>query len=188
MTLNNLTTQSKYLHISIPYYMEDSLITFDDGVMTELECDEDFAIPMLDKENLRINIVIDLSEGRVVDWNNPDGYLRMQAKVRDGGTYTLLDDQMQPRWQIRGYVPSKLIPPYEEGYGDYITLEINADGTIANWRKTLDFSEFAEEGKAPKPVPTNKWYRAKDVLRYISGKHLTQAEIVWLIEQLKHEQ
>ena len=109
----------------------------------------------------------------------------MQAKVRDGGTYTLLDAQMQPIWQIRGYVPSKLIPPYEEGYGDYITLEINADGTIANWRKTLDLSEFVEEGKAPQLVPTNKWYRSKDVLRYISCKHLTPAEIDWLIGQLK---
>ena len=38
--------EARYLHIAIPYDKEDELITFDDGMMTELECEEDFTPPM----------------------------------------------------------------------------------------------------------------------------------------------
>ena len=90
-----LKKDARYLHISIPYDKDEDggLITFDDGLMTELECDEDFTPPMLDKDDQRLEVVIDLKERKVQDWNSEDDYLRMWAKVRDSGTYTLLDEE-----------------------------------------------------------------------------------------------
>ena len=41
--IEKLNAEAKYLQISLPYDKEDHLITFDDGMMTELECDDDFA-------------------------------------------------------------------------------------------------------------------------------------------------
>ena len=40
---------------------------------------------------------------------------------------------------IDGYVPS-IMCPEGEGYGDYVIMEIDGDGRIANWK--VDLSEF----------------------------------------------
>ena len=187
MTTDELKSKVQYVHIAIPYYPENNLITFDDGMMTELECDEDFVPPMLNADSMRLEITIDIKEGRLVEWNKENGYLRMQAKVMDGGTYTLLDTGKKPIWQIRGYVPNRLIPSFEiEGdHGDYIELQINEDGTIANWNKEIDLSVFAQEGHEPQSLKTNKWHKAEDAMRYIQGKKLNSEELNWLIEQLQ---
>lgn len=186
MTTDELKSKTQYVHISIPYYPEDNLITFDDGVMTELECDEDFVPPMLNTDDMRLEMTIDIKEGRLVEWNKYNEYLRMQAKVMDSGTYTLLDAEKKPIWQICGYVPNRLIPSFEieRDYGDYIELEINSNGTISNWKKEIDLSVFAKEGHEPKPIKTNKWHKAEDALRYIQSKNLNGEEFNWLIEQL----
>ena len=57
---NKLEQEARYLHIAIPYDKNDELITFDDGVMTELECDEEFVPPMLNAEDQLLESLIDL--------------------------------------------------------------------------------------------------------------------------------
>lgn len=183
--IEQLSTQACYLHISIPYDKENDLITFDNGIMTELEIDDDFTPPMLNKETLEF--MIDLKNGKMQDWNEEYGYLRMWAKVRDNGTYTLLDADNKPISQICGYVPNKLIPPYEKGYGDYIEIAINADGTIVDWRPNPDLSEFEQEGKTPEPIKTNKWHRAEEALWHIKCMKLNDEEIEWLVRELENE-
>ena len=183
--IEQLKTQARYLHISIPYDKENDLITFDDGIMTELEVDDNFTPPMLNKETLRLEFVIDLKDGKMQYWNEEYGYLRMWAKVRDGGTYTLLDADKNPIEQIHGYVPLKLIPPFEKGYGDYIELAINADGTINDWSPNPDFSDFEKDGESPKPIKTNKLHRAEDALWHIKNMKLDKEEIEWLVRELE---
>ncbi|MBR1683397.1 MAG: hypothetical protein IJ700_08640 [Bacteroidaceae bacterium] len=182
---NKLDREARYLHIAIPYDKDDELITFDDGVMTELECDEEFVPPMLNAEDQMLEFLIDLKERKAVSWNYEYGYLRLWAKVCDAGTYTLMDAEEKPLCQICGYVPNKLIPPFEKGFGDYIELAINADGTVNDWPATPDFSEFIEEGQAPQPVKTNKWHRAEEALWRVKGLHLNKEETAWLIAQLQ---
>ena len=183
--IEQLNTKVCYLHISIPYDKDDELITFDDGIMTELEVDDDFTPPTLDKETQRLEYVVDLKEGKALNWNEENGYLRMWAKVRDSGTYTLLDADKKPISQICGYVPNKLIPPYEKGYGDYIEIAINADGTIVDWRPNPDLSEFEQDGKTPEPIKTNKWHRAEEALWHIRCMKLNKEEIEWLVRELE---
>lgn len=98
---------------------------------------------------------VDLFERKVIDWDYND-YLRMWAKVCDSGTYTLLDADMNPLWQINGYVPNAMIPPYGDGFGDYLELAIEHDGSLPHWQSVPDFSDFVEDGEAPKPIKTNK--------------------------------
>lgn len=181
---SRLEREARYLHIAIPYDKDDELITFDDGVMTELECDEDFAPPMLNTEDMLLEFLIDLKECKAVGWNYEEGYLRMWAKVCDAGTYTLMDAKKNPLCQIRGYVPNKLIPPLEKDFGDYIELAIEADGTVNDWPAIPDLSEFIEEGQTPKPVKTNKWHRAEEALWRVKDMRLNKEETAWLIEKL----
>jgi hypothetical protein len=97
----------------------------------------------------------------------------------------LLDAEKKPIWQIKGYVPNKLLPPYEKGWGDYLEIIITSDGSLQEWRTPLDFTDFIKDGREPKPVQTNKWYRAKRALWHIRGCHLNEEEMTWLIEHLK---
>ena len=181
---SKLEREARFLHIAIPYDKGDELITFDDGLMTELECDEEFVPPMLNAEDQLLEFLIDLKERKVVGWNYEEGYLHLWAKVCDAGTYTLMDAEKKPLCQICGYVPNKLIPPLEKGFGDYIELAIEADGTVNGWPTTPDFSEFIEEGKAPKPVKTNKWHRAKEAYNDVVRYHLNEEEMTWLLQEL----
>lgn len=183
ITASRLQQEARYLHISIPYDKDDELITFDDGMMTELECDEGFIPPMLNSETLRLEVTIDLKELKVIDWHSDEGYIRMWGKVRDSGTYTLLDSDKKPLWQIDGYVPNKLIPPYD-GCGDYLELAIEEDGTLLHWDKDLDYADFAENGQEPQPIKTNKWHRAEDAYYDVMRHHLNVEEAAWLIGNL----
>lgn len=182
-----IINQARYICVSIPYDKDDEprLISFDDGLMTELECDDDFTPPTLNPDTQLLEYVIDLKTGKVENWNYEEGYLRMWAKVCDSGTYTLLDAEKKPLWQIRGYVPNSILPPYEKGFGDYLELAVNHDGTICEWRENLDFNDFVENGKAPKPVKTYKWHRVEDIVRSIMSKKLSEEEKEKLKEELK---
>lgn len=181
-----LEQEARFLHISIPYDKDDEygLISFDDGLMTELECEKDFIPPMLNVETQRLEVTIDLYERKVVNWGDDKDYIRMWAKVRDSGTYTLLDADMQPLWQINGYVPNAMIPPYENGFGDYLELAIEYDGTLLDWQTLPDFSDFIEEGGFPKPIKTNKWYRAERAYHDVLCHKLSKEEVVWLLRNL----
>ena len=181
-----LNREARFLHISIPYDKDDEcgLISFDDGVMTELECEDGFVPPMLNADSLRLEVTVDLRDRKVLDWGNNKNYIRMWAKVCDSGTYTLLDAEWNPLWQIDGYVPNKLIPPYEKGWGDYVELAIESDGSLPQWKEELDFSEFVEEGTAPKTIATNRWHKAESAYYDVMQHHLDKEEMIWLLQRL----
>ena len=79
--------------------------------------------------------LIDLEAGRIVDW--PQGTTAsVHYKVCDDGSYSLLDADKAELLTIDGYVP-RIMSPKENGYGDYVIMDIDADGKIANWRSDL---------------------------------------------------
>ena len=151
---SKLQREVRYLHIAIPYDEDNGpeLINFDDGLTTELQCEEGFEPPMLNHESRTLEVTVDLVGRIVTGWNDEKGYIHMWAKVVDYGIYTLLDADLKPLWQIRGYVPNALVPPYDRGFGDYLELTINPDGTLPQWKEKLDFSDFVENGREPEPV------------------------------------
>lgn len=93
--------------------------------------DTDGEMPLRHGDNWRITI--DVDNGRIIDW--PRGNTaKVSYKVCDAGIYTIQDDEFNVILRRENsYVPSSLCIG-ENGYGDYIRLEINKDGFIQGWR------------------------------------------------------
>jgi len=82
--------------------------------------------------------VIDIETGQIESW--PGGALEIQLKVVDTGSYFLYDEDYTVLAEIRNdYVPNRLIPG---NYGDYVYLNIDADGKILNWPKNPNVVDF----------------------------------------------
>lgn len=79
--------------------------------------------------------IINVSTGKIINWiTGVKSYIHY--KVCDDGIYTL-NDGNEDILKIEGYVPSCLCPA-EDGFGDYIIMEVLEDGTIKDWNFTLD--------------------------------------------------
>lgn len=81
---------------------------------------------------------IDLETGIIENW--PTGTTaNIHYKVCDEGEYELLDADRNVVVAIDGYVP-QIMCPEGSGYGDYVIMQIDGDGKIANWQ--VDLQEF----------------------------------------------
>lgn len=109
-------------------YWEDATI---DGIQ-----DEDGNIPCRDGDCWKP--LININTGKIINWTQ-GVRANIHYKVCDNGTYKLLDANMELIKKIRDYVP-KMLSPKEEGWGDYIIMDIDADGQIQDW--VISFDEF----------------------------------------------
>ena len=80
--------------------------------------------------------LINLETGKILNWVEGTK-AEIHYKVCDDGRYRLLDDNQMLVKEIDGYVP-KIMSPKENGYGDYIIMDVDETGTIANWKPILD--------------------------------------------------
>ncbi len=80
--------------------------------------------------------IIDIDSGVLVDWT--EGVTAsIHYRVCDAGSYYLLDKEGNHILSIEeDYVPAMMCPE-GEGYGDYIIMEIDEKGKIANWQANL---------------------------------------------------
>ena len=83
--------------------------------------------------------IIDIDTGIIKNW--PKGIIaKIHFKVCDCGTYNLKDENGNIVLSIEDdYVPN-IMCPSENGYGDYIIMDINENGQIENWK--TDISDF----------------------------------------------
>lgn len=87
--------------------------------------------------------LIELESGRIANW--PHGTVaRIHYKVCDCGTYSLVGDNNAVVAEKEGYVPH-IMCPKGPGYGDYVIMDVDADGKIAGWKANLDDFETEEE-------------------------------------------
>ena len=128
--------QAQYIHISFPFREELCSYTFP----FKYEKDEE-QLPLVTLGYWQGTV--DLETHKLLEWEPNFGECYFQAKVCDTGTYTLLDTEKKPICILKGYVPNGVIPP-ENGAGDYIHFAISTDGTVEEWQKTYDFTEFNE--------------------------------------------
>lgn len=86
--------------------------------------------------------IINVDSGIIRDW--PVGTTAsIHFKICDSGSYFLKDDTGETVLSIeRDYVPS-ILCPNDNGYGDYIILNINENGQIQNWE--IDISSFQDK-------------------------------------------
>ena len=91
------------------------------------------------KEGLLWKPVIDLATGQIIDWP-ADKHARVHYKVCDQGEYWLEDaDGKRLKWK-GSYVPDDLLCQgtdddggRNQGYGDYIILNVATGGQIMGW-------------------------------------------------------
>ncbi len=79
--------------------------------------------------------IIDLDTGKIRNW--PQGTsASIHYKVCDAGQYWIGDDAGNKMLKWQGdYVPDDFLCVGDCGYGDYIILNVGADGVIAGWKK-----------------------------------------------------
>jgi hypothetical protein len=78
---------------------------------------------------------IDIDTGIITNWQK-GVKAEIHFKVCDAGSYYLKDAEGNIVLKRENdYVPNELIPG---SYGDYIEMEIDENGQIANWRPSLE--------------------------------------------------
>jgi len=116
-------------------FVEAGVRYWEDGVINGVE-DKDGNIPCRDGDCWKP--LININTGKIINWTQ-GVRANIHYKVCDNGTYKLLDANMELIKKIRDYVP-KMLSPKEEGWGDYIIMDIDADGQIQDW--VISFDEF----------------------------------------------
>jgi hypothetical protein len=120
----------KTLHVAAGVrYWEDSEVngvTDDDGELMPCRTGETW-LP-----------IIDIDSGKIINWKQ-GVKASIHYKVCDNGHYELKDEEGNTCLEIDGYVPS-CMSPKESGYGDYIIMDIDENGQIADWE--FDINDF----------------------------------------------
>ena len=107
-------------------FVEAGVRYWEDGVINGVE-DKDGNIPCRDGDCWKP--LININTGKIINWTQ-GVRANIHYKVCDNGTYKLLDANMELIKKIRDYVP-KMLSPKEEGWGDYIIMDIDTDGKIS---------------------------------------------------------
>ena len=86
--------------------------------------------------------VINIDTGVITNWKN-GVKADIHFKVCDAGSYYLKDAEGNTVLAIeQDYVPN-IACPKKNGYGDYIIMDIDENGQIANWKPNID--DFKDE-------------------------------------------
>jgi hypothetical protein len=112
---------------------------WEDATVNGEEDTEGTLIPCRDGEYWKP--LIDIETGVITNWDK--GHTAsIHYKCCDDGLYKLLDENKNEIKSIEGYVP-KIMCPKENGYGDYVIMDIDRDGKIENWK--ADLSDFQDD-------------------------------------------
>ena len=117
-------------------YWEDSLVN---GV----EDTDGKLIPLRDGEYWCITI--DIDTGIIQDWKIGTT-ANVHYKCCDDGDYSLIADDGCVVEYPKYYVP-KILDLTEEGFGDYVIMDIDENGKIANWDNNPNIDDFFPESK-----------------------------------------
>ena len=74
---------------------------------------------------------IDVDSGIIKNWKQGVAS-KIHYKVCNGFMCNFVDENYNTIQDYEGYVPNFMCPK-EEGYGDYIIMDVNADGKIVDW-------------------------------------------------------
>jgi hypothetical protein len=84
---------------------------------------------------------IELETGKIVEW--PQGTTaHIHYKVCDDGDYKLLDDAGNMVVHVDEYVPAIMSPGDSCKCGDYVVMDVDADGLIQKWVVTFKGFDF----------------------------------------------
>lgn len=84
-------------------------------------------------DHYRWRPLIDIETGQIVNWEQ-GFYANVHYKVCDDFTCYILNGNNEVVYEYDDYVPS-IMCPADEGYGDYIIMDIDEKGFIQKWDK-----------------------------------------------------
>lgn len=94
-------------------------------------------------DHYRWQPLIEIETGKIANWQQ--GIIaNVHYKVCDDFACEILDGNKEVIASYDGYVP-KIMCPADNGYGDYIIMNIDEDGIIQGWRKDLICRIIQEE-------------------------------------------
>lgn len=114
---------------------------WEDAIVNDVQDDEGTLIPGRDGDAWKV--YIRLADGKIDNW--PEGTTaNIHYKVCDDGLYWLTDTLGKHVAKWKGsYVPNYFLCHGGEGYGDYIIMDVGADGVIAKYdRPFLDIEDW----------------------------------------------
>jgi hypothetical protein len=118
-------------------------IGYEEDILNHFSIEKTDELSGYNKKTKEWTIDVDLKTATVRNWKKGvSGYFF--DKIRDKGSYCLLDSFDNVVKYKHHYVPNKAIPP-KKGFDDYIELNIDANGKITNWYETPDFSAFKDK-------------------------------------------
>lgn len=107
---------------------------WEDATVNGVEDTDGYLIPLRSGDFWTPTIM--LNTGRILDW--PEGTTaKIHYKVCDAGAYALLSPAGEKVAEIEGYVPG-IMSPGGDGYGDYVIMEVGADGIILDCEPDLE--------------------------------------------------
>lgn len=120
-----------------PRYWEDTILNG--------KKDKEGLISIRRKDSNICELHIDIKTGEVLNWKKGDT-AKIHYKVCDAGEYFIIHERTRPsfgkkdvvmEYKYKGdYVPNILCVG-DDGYGDYIILNINSDGFIDGWNELI---------------------------------------------------
>lgn len=118
-------------------YWEDSEVNGeeDDATKPKMPCIENVEHYYM-KNRLAWCPIIDLDKGQIVNWTKGTT-ASIHYKSCDGNVVELQDPNRNTIKDYNGYVPNFLCPK-EDGWGDYVIMDIDENGFIKNFNNNLD--------------------------------------------------
>ncbi len=134
------TIQKEIKHV----FVSANVRYWEDSEVNGVEDTNGDLIPCRDGENWCPQI--DIDSGLILNWKQGVS-AEIHYKVCDGCSFIIMDNDGRPVYaQDNDYVPS-FLSPKEDGYGDYIIMDITSEGYIRNWngKKVVEFLEENQE-------------------------------------------
>lgn len=121
---------------------------------------------------------IDIETGEVLEWNG--NAVSVFDKLRDNGTYELVIDDEVIR-TLEDYVPDFCCIG-ENGYNDYIRLDVDAGGHILGWDdrlkdECLAFFDVVTSGMIARAGGLDSWY-GMNFDPYAEGKQILRPNLL----------
>lgn len=131
--LKEVEVEIKTLHV------EAGVRYWEDATVNGVEDEQGTLIPCRDNEDW--SPIIDIETGKILNWEQGK-IADIHYKICDDGRYSIKDADYNTILSTEGYVP-KTLSIESNGYGDYITLKVDENGQINNWK--FDIDDFKDE-------------------------------------------
>lgn len=143
---NGTSVDVKYIYCDIePRYLEDAKIKLPDNnkFVQDISFEEqregkDSMMPLMHHFGDEYHWIfkIDVDNGCILNWVKgveADVYY----KVCDQGGYTFYNENNDEILDYDGYVPN-ILSIDDEGWGDYVSMTIDGDGNIVEWKENIE--------------------------------------------------